>query len=562
MTQPGPRLTPFKKYSEVCGDSRRPEEVYWELLNTVPRTGAIGVASAVNNVLSVYAREQAAHQILQDRFIRPEIRKNLERPAVTSPSFTVVFNHYGCLLILRDLLLFGEEHEDPDITTFGDLALLANEFLLQDAPLSDELDLVISSAKTWDLNNQRDLAYSLSRMVHVLLDILASTDPTVARGRAEIGLDPESLQIGGLKLMDFVAVVFGLYAFANKKAEVHQPAIFDRTKILAHVNLPQALLDTFVSNRSLTISEFKTRLMSNGRTGSSEDFLKQITSRNFLNTDLNLFRQFPLVRLDADQIGIIDLQFLVELLNFGVYWSIFDSLGKEQRDVFKHLWGRLFELYVIDLLGTVYFASAKMLQVDVPFEGGQIDALIDCGPEIILFEVKSSILTESAKRSGDRKAFESDVRRKFIENEKGKPKALKQLARSAKAILNGKVETKTTVKRIYPVMVCDEPSVESFGFNTYLHNIFQKEIDSNSLIRPLTVMHIQELEEFLAYAKTGVIGWSQLLETRFQRPFSVSFRQDIYDFRAVHNLPVKRNQRILKRFEKIWQMINHRYHGA
>jgi hypothetical protein len=267
MTQPGPRLTVFKKYSEVSPASSNPEELYWELLQKVPLTGAIGVASAVNNVLALYARDRRAHEILRDKFVRPELHKALDDPAVKPPAFTIVFSHYGCLVILRDLLLFGRENREPEITTFGDLALLANEFLLHDAPPADDLDLVIASVKTWDLINERDLAYSLSRMFHILVDLLASADPTVAIGRAELGLDPASIKISGLVLIDFIAVVFGLYAFANKRAENRDFAIFDRMKILAHVNLPQEVLDTLVSKRSLTISEFKARLMSNGRTG-------------------------------------------------------------------------------------------------------------------------------------------------------------------------------------------------------------------------------------------------------------------------------------------------------
>jgi hypothetical protein len=75
-------------------------------------------------------------------------------------------------------------------------------------------------------------------------------------------------------------------------------------------------------------------------------------------------------------------------------------------------------------------------------------------------------------------------------------------------------------------------------------------------------MQIQELEEFLAYAKGGTIGWSQLLEARFQRRFSVSIRQEIYDFRAGKRIPLRRNELILKWFEKLRQMIDKRYRGA
>src|SRR5205823_439165 len=112
MTQSGPRLTVFKKYSEVSRASGNTEELYWELLQKVPRTGAIGVASAINNILAVYARDRAAHEILRDKFVRAALHKPLDDPAVKPPAFTIVFSHYGCLVILRDLLLFGKDNQE------------------------------------------------------------------------------------------------------------------------------------------------------------------------------------------------------------------------------------------------------------------------------------------------------------------------------------------------------------------------------------------------------------------------------------------------------------------
>ncbi len=176
--------------------------------------------------------------------------------------------------------------------------------------------------------------------------------------------------------------------------------------------------------------------------------------------------------------------------------------------------------------------------------------MLDCTSEVILFEIKSSLLTEAAKRSGDRGAFEADVRRKFVVNERGRPKAVRQMAISSKAILEGKTPTKDTVKRIYPVMVTDEPAVATFGFNTYLDGLFRQEVGADKAIKNLTVMTIDELEEFLAYAVGGKIGWSELLEFRFKKgPPSVSVSQDIYDFRLSRGYEVRRNTTVLQRFK-------------
>jgi hypothetical protein len=60
-----------------------------------------------------------------------------------------------------------------------------------------------------------------------------------------------------------------------------------------------------------------------------------------------------------------------------VYWSIFDSLPKNLRPAFKEMWGRLFELYAVDLLGAFYPPFWRMLTADLNYDAGQVDAMLD-----------------------------------------------------------------------------------------------------------------------------------------------------------------------------------------
>ena len=61
-----------------------------------------------------------------------------------------------------------------------------------------------------------------------------------------------------------------------------------------------------------------------------------------------------------------------------------------------------------------------------------------------------------------------------MRNEKGKPKALAQLASSCKAIEEGRIATAMKPARIFPVCISDEPAVESFFFTSYSNELFQK----------------------------------------------------------------------------------------
>ena len=268
-----------------------------------------------------------------------------------------------------------------------------------------------------------------------------------------------------------------------------------------------------------------------------------------MRDSINVFRQQPFLRLDDGRVVILDLQFVKDLLTSGVYWQLFDGLPGQKRETFRDLWGRAFELYVVDLMQTFYPAESQMLGTDITYTGGQIDALLDFGPDVFVFEAKSSLLTEAAKRHGDPSMLAKDVERKFVRNERDDPKAVMQLERAARSIVEKAVPTTITPKRIYPVLVTDETASESFGFNAYLNEHFQLELGGLPTVRPLTVMSIDEFEELLPYASENVFSWAELCEARFDKRevCVLSVHQAIYDLRNDRNGEVKRNKYLLAR---------------
>jgi hypothetical protein len=223
--------------------------------------------------------------------------------------------------------------------------------------------------------------------------------------------------------------------------------------------------------------------------------------------------------------------------------------------------GGLFEIYGVDLLKDFYPPTSGMLDADVNYDGGQIDALLDFGEAVVVFEIKSSLLREDAKRSGDMSKFVADFERKFVRNEKGKPKALLQLAASCKAIEDGRIPTAMRPGRIYPVCVSDEPAVESLFFTAYANETFEKEVPARSRIRPVTMMSVNELEELLPYVSENSFSWSELLDFRLSGPTRGAFsvHQAIYDLLREKGLSTRRNQPIRKSFDEVWRIIGSRY---
>jgi hypothetical protein len=200
-----------------------------------------------------------------------------------------------------------------------------------------------------------------------------------------------------------------------------------------------------------------------------------------------------------------------------------------------------------------------MFTPDIEYGGGQIDALLDFGNAAIIMEIKSSLLTEPAKRSADKDVFVVDFRRKFVENEKGKPKAIKQLAAACQAILTGEVKTATgTVPpEIYPVFVSDEPIVEAAFSNAYFNEEFQKEGVNDRRVKPLTVMSTDEIEQILAHTAVSDFTWKELLQSRFNEfgvyPYSVG--QAIYDLLQSKGLASKPNPALKGKADEVAEII-------
>jgi len=136
-----------------------------------------------------------------------------------------------------------------------------------------------------------------------------------------------------------------------------------------------------------------------------------------------------------------------------------------------------------------------------------------------------------------------------------------QLVASCKALADGTIRTAMEPARIYPIFVSDEPAVETFFFNTFMNDIFQKELSGSPKIQPLTAMSINNLEELLPYVSENAFGWTELLQSRFlgKEVGTFSVHQAIYDLARSKGLPPLRNQAIRNKFDQVWSIIKSRY---
>jgi hypothetical protein len=63
-------------------------------------------------------------------------------------------------------------------------------------------------------------------------------------------------------------------------------------------------------------------------------------------------------------------------------------------------------------------------------------------------------------------------------------------------------------------VVVPDPSLETFGINTFLNDVFQTFITDKN-VKPLTLMSVQEFEDVLQACRDAQVSWPELLESRY-----------------------------------------------
>lgn len=575
----GPEFIVIRTDSEISGKPRSAVE-FWDELNKKQLEPTILSLTSINILVERFPRAQDLHQALHEKFLNNDLRaRRLRMEGRSQPDSVLIFNRVGLLAALKALIGIEKESvatQHFDEQSIGALILKANDFITSSrfrGPLDSlkDWDLAVEMLPTWELINKRDLAYGLARIHLMISKHLAGDDSIIVTLRNNIALDPKSLRFDGILLDDFIAIVFGLFGHVMS---IDPPKLFqglafaaiEAESYLMHTGFPKDVFAQFLRSRSISI-----QMLANEITGGCKwdrEHFKTVAESDSFTTDFLPFRKHPLVDLENGKHLIIDIQFVAELLFTGLFFEIFFSMKGDKREDFLSLWGRIFELYLHNLLKIFYPEISHILNVDAQYAGGQLDAFLEFDTYVIVFEFKFFLLEHQIKHGRDSSDVAKEFRLKLVENEEGKPKALRQLLESARAILDGRVcLTGSQNKDIYPIVVAYEPCLESFGVNSFLNKQFQPLMSvsgNDRRIKPLTVISIQELEELLPQIHTGHFTWRDLLESRFigSEVVYFSIHQAIVDLLKKKKLNLERNQFLLDEFESIYNIIETRYKPA
>ena len=241
----------------------------------------------------------------------------------------------------------------------------------------------------------------------------------------------------------------------------------------------------------------------------SIDKLREEAKFDCFKNDFRLWRRYPLVKVDENQVFCVDMGFLLDKLQTGIFWILREHLKNDSKPkgVFEKLWGDVFTDYAASIIERGVNAQTSSVEKCIlgpkyiqKTEAECTDIAVYGEDTLILLECKSSVLAASAKFSGNFGEFHDGIAPNAI-------KGIKQLADAIQSLgTTNKTERRKvdrinilSTKKIYPALVLFDRIFSSLDINRFLNSEFQRIVKQNALVEhleimPLTVLTIEDLE--------------------------------------------------------------------
>ena len=422
----------------------------------------------------------------------------------------VIFNRMSTLRLLSESVKIANLQSNYLSNTFTDADLgrcylIANELdhletaNVESSPTNQKLEeLLIGFIPSWE--------YAIyTSPWNLIKKSLVRVDNFLSRLQNEtstFNADKIFLKATGLTLQDYQHLIFGMLC---------APLTYDPAQI---ADGTVGFIDTKPSPKLALLYE---KLLENTCI-SIENLALEAKKTPSLPNAFLLWRKYPLVRISENQVMCIDVGFLMDKLETGVFWIIRDQLktrkkGKE-KEIFD-LRGPVFEDYVASIIRRGVNSQSQPAvetyvinpKYDRRTEGECTDIAVFTHETLILMECKSPLLSAQTLFSDDARKFYNDVKDKVID-----PSGIKQLWNSISALFHSDKKKRCRVegirisgkKRIYPVLVLSNRVFSCPRMNKLLDLEFQQFVRYSALtkgpkIMPLTVLTIEDLETLEPY---------------------------------------------------------------
>lgn len=243
-------------------------------------------------------------------------------------------------------------------------------------------------------------------------------------------------------------------------------------------------------------------------------FLDTISRVRFDETPENDFksvRERPLHLVEPGKYKIVSELFCVERIFKGLYFilkAVNEKLPNETkiksfRNLYTYDFSEQHALYgILDKAFPKRFIKISGEYISSQKYQGGPDFYVRFNNKAFLFESKDSLINASLKETGDYAKLHTDLETKFYKDGKS-PKAVLQLLNNIKDIFSERFkaidpEYKSTLVRLYPILVIHDRQLDVPGFNKIINQWFTSEIKmlstvDQSRVHPITVMDMGTL---------------------------------------------------------------------
>ncbi|HMM78412.1 MAG TPA: hypothetical protein PKC65_00155 [Pyrinomonadaceae bacterium] len=426
----------------------------------------------------------------------------------------------------------------------GEICLGANDYLItpreerntaEGSDLKRIRHLGFQIAPILEVFNPLDCVQGVYRSDLIFSEILESKELRTVLGEEGLqhfNIAGEFKNATGLSLIEYIditlAILFSQVYPANDNVRATQ--YFTIRGLLRHSTLDPEIVKKYLRLESRNVDEFREILSAQ--------------SRRYSNSfSFGPFKTFPILEVFAGVFVCIDSTLLIDKLDSGIYWKIFDKLrSKKQKLDFFQAFGFIFELYVRRVIAAMTSARGRNgLHFPSPrYENGEksFDEVIYY-PEtkhLVVIETKSGFIPTPAKYGRSIREFTKQVRRKFVEKEDGIEKGVKQLAKHLSRILSKERTLRhkladsqlqhcfDEVEKVSPLLIVQERvlsiHIHEQALNTELHRyLLQKDFLLRDSVKTqqLTILEIGELERLQEHVTAGHFTLEQCLNARAYR---------------------------------------------
>jgi len=387
--------------------------------------------------------------------------------------------------------------ERRDFDAIGDLLFLING-LFHPEPLTSDaakaLWLATQMGPIYELENPPDVELAWPRTQ----ELLSIRFPQAAHNAAELQRLEQVSDTTGFSMqawIDLSWMLFSYWVAVSFKELMKNRGRGYLNPVQPHEAISSESLQRALNGLAVGFDELPSHLRINAFSGSTL-------------FDLSPFRIKPLWLMPDGLVLCIDPVMLLERLGPHVFWSVMNALdSKAARHQFTGTWGKAFENYSLEVLGTV-FRAKKWLYTRNPIDAETNEELADAtavrdGTAIVV-ECKGTFITSANKYSGRPTAFMRGLTQKFGRSKHG---GVYQLVRTISKVWyartsSGAVAHSQKATDVFPILVLQDPifacgpvaRVVSDRFQVGIERARRKVTHKTPTVWPLTVITADELD--------------------------------------------------------------------